>query len=170
MKKLTVFAVLAAGALALPAQAKTPHPTHPASKPHTTPSSCTPRAVGYRAGGTLVSQGLTQTQGAATATTSDDRYSDSLVVNLKKANHHAPTGQQSFTLDNAKVKFHVPDRNNDGKRNAADLQTGDRVTLHGKITKLPHHCSQAGFTPTITIKKVDFHKPKPTPPAPKHES
>ena len=58
MKKLMVIALLATGALVLPAQAKPPHPKHPAK-----PSSCTPHAVGYRAGGALVSQSLTQTQG-----------------------------------------------------------------------------------------------------------
>ena len=158
MKKLATIAVLATGALVLPAQAKPHHPAHP--RAGKTPSSCTAHKVGYRARGTLVSQTLTQTQGAATATKKDDRYSGNVVVDVKKANHGAPKGQQTFSLTDAKVKFHVPDRDNDGKRNAADLRAGDRVTLHGKITKLPRRCSQTGFTPTITVKKVDFNKPK----------
>ncbi len=175
MKKLVTIAVLATGALVLPAQAKPPHPSHPAHPAHPAhpeksgkPSSCAVRTVGYRAGGTLVSQTLAQSQGAATATKKDDRYSGTLVVDVKKANHGAPTGQQTFTLTDAKVKFHVPDRNNDGKRNAADLRAGDRVTVHGKITKLPRHCDHTGFTPTITVRKVDFNKPKPPKPANKH--
>jgi hypothetical protein len=101
----------------------------------------------------------------------DDRYSGNVVVDVKKANHGAPKGQQTFTLTDAKVKFHVPDRTNDGKRNLADLLAGDRVNLHGKITKLRHGCSTTGFTPTITVKKVDFNKPKPPKPAtPHHQS
>jgi hypothetical protein len=35
---------------------------------------------------------------------------------------------------------------------------GSRVGLHGKITALPKHCSTVGFTPTITIKRVDIRK------------
>ncbi|HWC86469.1 MAG TPA: hypothetical protein VG388_08015 [Solirubrobacteraceae bacterium] len=35
---------------------------------------------------------------------------------------------------------------------------GSRVGLHGKITVLPKHCSTVGFTPTITIKRVDIRK------------
>jgi hypothetical protein len=157
MKKLATLAVLATGALVLPAQAMSHNRTHPRAK---TPASCTPKKVGYHARGTLISQTLTQTQGAATATKSDDRYSGNVVVDVKKANHGAPKGQQTFTLTDAKVKFHVPDRTNDGKRNLADLLAGDRVNLHGKITKLRHGCSTTGFTPTITVKKVDFNKPK----------
>ena len=158
MKKLATIAALAAGALVLPAQAKPPHPTHPTHPAH--PNKCAVHKVGYRAGGTLVSQSLTQTQGAATATKSDDRYSGSLTVNVKKANHGAPTGNQTFSLTDAKVKFHVPDRTGDGKRTLADVRVGDRVTLHGKITHLAKHCDQTGFTPTITVKKVDFNKPR----------
>jgi hypothetical protein len=30
------------------------------------------------------------------------------------------------------------------------------VKLHGKITKLSKHCPTEGFTPTITVKKVDI--------------
>jgi hypothetical protein len=165
MKKLATIAVLATGALVLPAQAKPPHPTHPAHPAH--PNKCAVHKVGYRAGGTLVSQSLTQTQGAATATKRDDRYSGSITVNIKKANHGAPTGNQTFTLTNAKLKFHVPDRNNDGKRTLADVNVGDRITLHGKITHLAKHCDHTGFTPAITVNRVDFNKPKPPKPAAK---
>jgi hypothetical protein len=34
------------------------------------------------------------------------------------------------------------------------------VKLHGKITQLPKKCPSGGFTPTITIKKVDIRQPK----------
>jgi len=43
---------------------------------------------------------------------------------------------------------------------ATALADGDRVKLHGKVTELPKHCSTVGFTPTITVKKVDVHQPK----------
>ena len=169
MKKLATIAVLATGALVLPAQAKPPHPTHPTHPAH--PNKCAVHKVGYRAGGTLVSQSLTQTQGAATATKSDDRYSGSLTVNVTKANHGAPTGNQTYNLTDANVRFHVPDRNNDGKRTLADVNVGDRVTLHGKITHLAKRCDHTGFTPTITVNKVDFNKPKaPKPAAKAHKS
>jgi len=158
MKKLATIAVLATGVLVLPAQAKPPHPTHPAH-----PNSCAAHKVGYRAGGTVVSQSLTQTQGAATATKKDDRFSGDVVVNVTKANHHAPKGQQTFSLTNAKAGFHLPDRNSDGQRSELDdLRANDRVTLHGKITRVHRGCSG---TPTITVNRVDFNKPKPPHPA-----
>jgi hypothetical protein len=152
MKKLATLAVLATGLLVLPAQAKPPHPAHP--------NKCAVHKVGYHARGTLVSQSLTQTQGAATATTGDDRYSGSITVNVTKANHGAPTGNQTYNLTNAKVKFHVPDRTGDGKRTLADVRAGDRVRLQGKITHLARRCDHTGFTPTVTVKKVDFNKPR----------
>jgi hypothetical protein len=158
MKKLAMIAALATGVLVLPAQAKPPHPSHRTHPAH--PNRCAVHKVGYHARGTLVSQSLTQTQGAATATKRDDRYSGSLTVNVKRANHGAPTGNQTFSLTDAKVKFHVPDRNSDGKRTLADVSVGDRVSLHGKITHLARHCDHTGFTPAITVKKVDFNKPK----------
>ena len=159
MKKLATIAVLATGGLVLPAQAKPPHPAHPAH-----PNSCTSHSVGYRAGGTLMNQGLTQTGGLLTATKNDDRYTGDVRVDVKKAIHGAPRGLQIFSLVDAKAKFHVPDRNNDGQRNELDdLQANDRVTLHGKIAKLHHGCSQNGVTPRVN--KVDFNKPKPAHPA-----
>ena len=156
MKKLATIAVLATGVLVLPAQAKPPHPAHPAH-----PNTCAVHNVGYKAGGTLLSQNLIQSQGATTPTKSDDRYSNNVVVNVTKANHGAPKGPQTFGLTNAKVKFHGPDRNNDGQRTLADVLPNDRVTLHGKITKVHHGCTG---TPTITVNKVDFNKPKPAKP------
>ena len=151
MKKLATLAVLATGLLVLPAQARPPHPAHP--------NKCAVHKVGYNARGTLVSQSLTQTQGAATATTRDDRYSGSITVNVAKANHGAPTGNQTYNVTNVKVKFHVPDRTGDGKRTLADVRPGDRVRLQGKITHLARRCDHTGFTPTVTVKKVDFNKP-----------
>ena len=157
MKKIAVVGLLSAMALVAPAQADKPPKTHPS-----TPRKCQPHRVAYTAAGTLVSQSLTQTAGAATTKRSDDRYSGDLTVNVTKGNRHVTKGVQTYTLTNAKVKFHVPDRTNDAKRTLDDLRAGDRVKLHGKITKLSRRCDQTGFTPQITIRQVEFKAPKPT--------
>jgi hypothetical protein len=157
MKRLTLAALLAMGALVVPAHAGKPpkHNSHP-PKSH----KCQPHGVSYRAAGTLVSETLTQTAGGSTAKKSDDRYSGDLTVNVTKTNHHAQKGVQSYTLSNARVKFRVPDRSGDGARNQDDLRPGDRVKLKGKITKLAKKCDQTGFVQTITIRKVEFKPPK----------
>jgi hypothetical protein len=157
MKKIAVVGLLSAVALAVPAQADKPPKTKPS-----TPRKCQPHRVAYTAAGTLVSQSLTQTAGDATTKRSDDRYRGVLTVNVTKGNHHVTTGEQTYTLTNAKVKFHVPDRTADGKRAPNDLRAGDRVKLHGKITKLSRRCDQTGFTPQVTIRQVEFKAPKPT--------
>ncbi|TMK38902.1 MAG: hypothetical protein E6G56_13135 [Actinobacteria bacterium] len=165
MRKTVLLAALAAlGALMLvvPAQARKHHrppkphkpavhkpakrhkpAVHKPAKPHkpAEPHRCVPHAVGYNARGTLVSSALTPS--------GKGRYSGTLVVNVTKANHRAPTGTQTFTLTNAKVKFHGV---------TPPGTAGDRVGLHGKITRLAKKCGS--FTPTITIKKVDINRPK----------
>jgi hypothetical protein len=157
MHKVVLAIMLFAAVLALPAQAKPtkPHPSHPANS-----HKCTPHAVGFKASGTLVDASLTQTAGAATPERGDDRYSGSVKVNVTKANHHAPTGEQSYTLTNARVKFYDSDHNGV----ADEPKLGDRAKLHGKITHLPKKCDQTGFTPTITVRKIDFKQPKPAKP------
>jgi hypothetical protein len=74
-------------------------------------------------------------------------------VDVKKANHHAPTGPQTFTLTNSRVRFH------NGVDPAAPAP-GSRVKLHGKITKLRKGCPTQGFTSQVTVKKVDIKKAK----------
>jgi hypothetical protein len=141
MRKIAVLGVLGALALVVPVQAS-PHYSTPAS-PHA--HNCTPHNVGYNAWGTLVNSALTAD--------GNGRYSGTIEVNVTKANHHASTGDQTFTLTGARVKFHH------GVDSTAPAP-GSRVKLHGKITKLSKHCSTDGFTPTITVKKVDIHQPK----------
>jgi hypothetical protein len=152
MKRIAALAVLALGMLVVPSLAakapgpptpQDPKPTKP-SKP-LTPHKCVPHNAGYNATGTLVSSNL--------SSDGDGRYSGALEVNLTRANHHAATGDQTFTLDHAKVKFHH------GVDPTAPAP-GSRVKLHGKITQLPRHCSTDGFTPTITVKKVDIREAK----------
>jgi hypothetical protein len=152
MKKLMLLTALFAAALVLPAQAKPAHPAHPAKS-----KKCTPHSVGYKAKGTLVSVSLTQTAGSGTAKRGDDRYSGTLTVDVTKANHQAPTGEQTYTLADVRVKFYDSDHNHV----ADDPKPGDRVKVHGKMTRLAKKCDQTGFTSTITVRKVDFKAPKP---------
>jgi len=148
MTKTILAAAALAAVLVVPAQA---HKSHPA-KSH----ACTPHRVAYVVSGTLVSQGLVQTAGQSTAKRSDDRYSGDVTVNVTKANHHATTGLQTYTVTNVHVRFF--DRNHDGTKDQP--VAGDRVKLIGKITKLARHCDQTGFQAQITIRRVVFHAPK----------
>ena len=135
MKKVAVFGVLGLLALLAPAQAS-PHSPAP-GKAH----SCAPHTAGFNASGTLLSATLTPA--------GKGRYDGTLEITVTKANHHAPTGDQTFNLAAARVKFH----------HGVDPATpapGSRVQLHGKITALPKHCPSEGFAPTITVKKVDI--------------
>jgi hypothetical protein len=158
MRKIVILSVLGLLALAVPAQAMpeyTPAPSPPPHqpKPHKpkpphkpkAPHKCQPHSVGYNASGTLVSAALTPTA-------KKGRYDGTIEVTVTKANHNAPTGAATFTLASARVKFHHG-------VDAAAPAPGSRVKLHGKITQLSKHCSQDGFTPVITIKKVDIHQP-----------
>lgn len=160
MRKIVILGVLGLLALAVPAQATEyvpspsppthkpkPHKPKPPKGPHKSkgPHKCAPHSVGYNATGTLVSAALTPAAAKG-------RYDGTIEVTVSKANHHAPTGAQTFTLASARVKFHH------GVDSAAPAP-GSRVKLHGKITKLSRHCPQEGFTPVITVKKVDIHQP-----------
>jgi len=140
MKRVAVLGVLGALLLAVSAQATPEYaPVPPAGSHH-----CLPHASGYNASGVLLSASLT--------TAGHGRYSGTLEVKLGKANHRAPLGDQTFTLAAAKVKFHH------GVDSTAPAP-GSRVKLHGKITTLSKHCPTEGFTPTITVKKVDVSHP-----------
>jgi hypothetical protein len=148
MRRIAICGIALAVTLAVPANAKPPHPTKPPKA-----KACTPHDVGYNARGTLVSQTLTQTAGADTAKRGDDRYSGTLTVDVKKANHRAPQGEQTYTVDNARVHF------------SGTPKAGDRVKVHGKITKLRKKCDATGSTPTVTVRKVDFKAAKAPKPA-----
>jgi hypothetical protein len=143
MRKIIACSIAVAAAVAAPASAK--------KKPES-PYACVPKNVGVKIKGTLVSSNLTQTAGAATPKRGDDRYSGDLVVTVGKGNHGVPKGEQSYTLDNARVKFHP--------RNDTVTAAGDRVHISGKITKLKKKCSSDGFVPAVTVKKVDIKAAK----------
>ena len=161
MKKLITLTAAAALMLAVPAQADKPAnagggKSKGAEKSKGKGGRCTPRKVGYNAKGLLVSQTLTQTKGADTPTdTSDDRYSGTVEVNVTKANHKGLKGVQTFTVTDVKVTYY--DSNGDGV--VEQPQVGDRVKVHGKITKLNKRCDSSGFTPTVTVKHVQFQAP-----------
>jgi hypothetical protein len=151
MRKVALLITFLAAATVVPAQAKPPKPDHPAKS-----QKCQPHNAGYKASGTLVTATIDQTTGSATPERGDDRYSGTVTVDVSKANHRAPKGVQTYTLDAVRVKFYDRDHNH-----VADVpQAGDRVKVRGKITQLAKKCDASGFTPTITVRKVGFKPPK----------
>jgi hypothetical protein len=143
MRKLAAVVTLAAIAAVGPAQADKPTPP----KPPKHPAKCVPKTEGFNASGTLIKAALTEAEGHG-------RYNGTLEVNVTKANHHAPTGDQTYTLTKTRVKFHHG-------LSATNLPEGSRVKLHGTITQLPNkHCPTAGFEPEINVKKVDIKPAK----------
>ena len=141
---LTMFGVV--GLVGVAQAAKPPHPSHPTHPAKSNPKSCTARNEGYNASGTLVSASLTPAAG-------HNRFTGTLMVTLTRANHGSATGAQTFTLTDARVRFH---HGVDPTAPAA----GSRVRVHGKITELPKGCSTTGFTSTITVRNVDIRAAK----------
>jgi hypothetical protein len=138
MIRILTLAVLALATTAAGAQAHPP-------KPHHAAQHCTPRTIGFHATGTLVSQALTQTAGAETSTKRDDRYSGTLTVDVKRANHRAPKGAQTYTLDNDRVHY----------SGGAAPKAGDRVKLYGKLTRARHGCAEPA-APVVNVGRVRF--------------
>lgn len=144
--------IVAAGAFvaAVPAAARPSHPAPPSHRVHPShpPASrkCAPHSEAYTASGLLVSWSATQT--------GNGRYTGTITVHVTRANHHAAGAKGSdvaYTLTNAKMTF--------GK--GADPPTaGERVKVIGKATAIGKKCDQSGFTPTITVRKVDVHSAK----------
>jgi hypothetical protein len=153
MKRIALFVSLFALVAVVPVTAaKPPHPSHPAHPVHPDGGqgggtrSCTARDEGYNATGSLVTAALTPG-------TKKDRYDGTLTVDVKRANHKAPTGSQTFTLENARVRF--------GKGVSTTAPAaGDHVRLHGTITVLRHGCSTSGFVPVITVRHVTIKTAK----------
>jgi hypothetical protein len=162
VRRFAILLLALATAAAVPAQAKPPKSHHPKpAKSHPKPAKCDPHAVGFHASGTLVSQSLTQVAGADTPQRGDDRYSGTLTVNVTKAGHDTPTGEQTYMLDADRVKFYDADHDH-----MADMpQAGDRVKVKGKMTRLKKKCDASEFTPTIDVRSVHFKRPKPPTPA-----
>jgi hypothetical protein len=130
------------------------HPTPPARS-----HRCTPHKVAYVASGTLTAQSLVLDAGAPA---DHPTYSGDVTIDVKKANHAAKADKgttKTYTLDHARVVLGLDDQNGDGRVDLSDVAAGDRVKVIGKVTKLAKHCDQAGFTPTLTIKKLIVHAP-----------
>ena len=140
MRKLIVgTAVLATAVAVAPAAAKKPDTTK-------TPSPyCIPDKVGYKAKGTLVSHTLTQTAGTDTEKKSDDRWSGDITVNLTRANHRAPTGEQEFTVENVRLKV---------RPKTATPAAGAKVHLFGKRTRFGKLCTAS--EDSIKIRKIEI--------------
>ena len=152
MIKTAAIATVGACAFAGIAQAETYRPPHyvppprhthyvpPPRSHYTPPCRVRPNTEGYNAVGTLVSWSATRS--------GKSRVSGTVVVNVTRTNHGAPTGQQTFTL----VKVRVV------RAHGVTIAVGDIVGLHGTITVKPRKCNQ-GFVPTIVIRDVGVKSP-----------
>ena len=132
-KKFMVLAVaaLALAVVALPAQAAKPSP-------------CVPHAVSYQVSGTLT------VAGSLTAGSSKGTYNGSLTVKVTRTNSGAEADKgltKTYTLTNVRVSF------GHGVSKTAPA-AGSRVNVKGTITREPTSCT--GFTPTLTVKKVEL--------------
>ena len=115
-----------------------------------TSEKCQPHAVSYVGRGTVVSAALTPDP--ATVKT----YSGTLTVQVTQTNKHANadrTETKTYTLSLADVSFGAD-------VNSTAPAVGSRVNLKGTISTLSPQCSRTGFTPTITITKVEIHRAK----------
>ena len=132
-------------AVAVPAQAAKKGPTGP------TGNKCQPHAVSYVVSGKLTVVGALVADPAPAKT-----YSGTLTVHVTKTNNHAKADKsltKTYTLSHAKVSFGAG-------VNMTSPAAGSKVNLKGTITTLASKCSHTGFTPTITITKVEIHRAK----------
>jgi hypothetical protein len=111
-------AVLAVALIPGGAEAKKPKPSR----------YCAPKTVGFHARGVFLSGNMVQSQGADTATRRDDRYNGEFFVDVKRANHGAPKGEQQYLFEDARVKFKP--------KSDTSPDAGDRVHVYGKLTKI----------------------------------
>ncbi len=164
MHKTLVSMALAACALAVPAYAGADKPPatggqsgkqHGKSEAtHGKSHKCKVHSVGYVVGGTLVTDGLTQSAGQDTPTDrSDDRYSGTVTLTVTHTNHwaRALSGQQTLTLTNARVTL--------GDGVAAPPAPGSRVQVIGKVTAVAKKCQDKSAAGVVTFKKVVFSLP-----------
>ena len=153
MKRLLITAGLATALVAVPAQAR--NAERPGGQPDRVKpqraAKCKTKTVGFNARGVLVAVNLTQTRGADTPRRGDDRFGGTVEVDVKRANHGVATGVQTFTLTDARVKYHDAD----GDGTAEQPKAGDVVKVHGKVTKRRGRCT-GEFTPVVTVKQVQF--------------
>ena len=146
MKKLALAALFTAVWL-VPAQVSgahhSPYNIKPPKHPKPYPIACHTVTDGFYATGNLISATLTPV--------AHRRFDGSITVSVRRANHRAPTGSQTYPLTNARVYLHH-------RLSPTALPAGSRVQLSGTITEQPRRCRTAGFTPTITVRKVDIRR------------
>jgi hypothetical protein len=137
MTRKLMMAMLAMAAIAAaPAQAGQGNGKAGGNEQHGGAGSCAGHAIGFNASGTLLSRALTPA--------ADGRFSGTLTVDVKRANHRAPTGSQTYVLAAARV-------HSDGTP-----APGDRVKLHGKLTR---SCGSAAST-TVDVRWVTVKAPR----------
>ena len=166
MRMLAMTATLAALAVAVPAQASRPADAGTKGKERSAAAKakakgrCATRSVAYVAHGDYVSGELTQTKGAETAAdASDDRWSGTLVLAVKRTNKHARADKgttKTYTVTDAKVRLADRDANGTPDMPVA----GDRARVQGKITRRHSKCDATGFTAELKIRAVKFLEPK----------
>jgi hypothetical protein len=164
MHKTLVWMALAAFALAVPAYAGADKPPgtggqsgkqHGKSQDvHGKSHKCKAHSVGYVVGGTLVTDGLTQSAGQDTPNdASDDRYSGTVTLTVTHTNHWARklTGQQTLTLTNVRVTL--------GDGVTQPPAPGSTVHVIGKVTAVAKKCKDQSAAGVVTFKKVVFALP-----------
>lgn len=120
------------------------------------PHGCKEHSVAYVAQGTVDSSSPT----TPLTQTGHHKYSGMLVVDVTRTNHHASGDKGktvTYTLKDARVVF------SHGTSNPPAAH--DRVKVIGRITTLHPRCDQTGFTPTVTVRQVVVHRPRPSHPA-----
>ena len=153
MKKTLIPVALSAALLVVPVAAGA-KPDNPGAQGKTksqlknTEKKCKLKKAGYNGSGLLTAYNLTQSQGALTPETGDDRYSGTLSVDVKKANHKSTKGPQDFTVTDIRVRFH--------EGVAQPPAVGSWVGLHGKITKRNKKCTDQSGTGVVTLRKIDI--------------
>src|SRR5919204_5807116 len=163
MHKMLITAAAAACALAVPAYAGADKPpehatsgqTHGKSQEaHGKSHKCKAHSVGYIVGGTLVTDGLTQSAGQNTPTDpSDDRYSGTVTLTVTHTNHWARklSGQQDLTFTNVRVTF--------GDGVTQPPAAGTAVQAIGKVTTVSKKCADTTGAGVVTLRKVVFTLP-----------
>jgi hypothetical protein len=141
MRKIAMLGLVGALAFSASAAGSVTYAPAPPPKSH----KCKPHAAGYNATGKLIASNLTES--------GKGRYSGTIEVQVNRANHRGLTGDQTFTLTSARVLFHHG-------VDPANPAVGSRVKLHGKVTQLAKKCPTEGFSPTVTVRKVDIRTAK----------
>jgi hypothetical protein len=84
----------------------------------------------------------------------------SVALEVTKANKHALKSGLVSVGDNYTATVSDPSRIRYVNRSGpADAQPTDKVRVRGKVTKLKHGCSDEGFTPTVTVRRISVIGP-----------